>query len=82
LFSLATHPEIQDRLRSELLAVSTDSPTMGELDGLPYLDAVVRESLRYHSVVDGSIRVATKDDIIPLEKPFVGKDGKTRDVLP
>jgi len=81
LFSLATHPAIQDRLRSELLAVPTDSPSMSELDSLPYLDAVIRESLRYHSVVDGSIRVATKDDIIPLEKPFVGKDGKTRDVL-
>jgi cytochrome P450 len=55
---------------------------MGELDSLPYLDAVVREALRYHAVVDGSIRVATKDDLIPLEKPFLGKDGKMRDVLP
>ncbi|KIM23164.1 hypothetical protein M408DRAFT_265479 [Serendipita vermifera MAFF 305830] len=81
LFSLATHPDVQRRLRSELLLVPTDTPTMGELDSLVYLDAVVRESLRHHSVVDGTIKVATTDDVVPLEKPFVGTDGKTRNAI-
>lgn len=79
--SLATDPSIQSRLRSELLAVPTDMPTMGELDSLVYLDAIVRESLRYHSVVEGIVKVATQDDVIPLEKPFMGIDGKMREVL-
>lgn len=79
--SLATHPDIQTRLRSELLAVPTDTPTMGELDSLVYLDAVVRESLRYHSVVEGIFRVASQEDVIPLGKPFMGRDGKMREVL-
>lgn len=81
LFSLAVHPDVQRRLRSELLTVPTDSPTMGELDSLVYLDAVLRESLRYHSVVDGSIKVAIKNDVVPLEKPFVGTDGKIRNFI-
>lgn len=81
LFSLGAHQDIQRRLRAELLLVPTDTPTMGELDSLVYLDAFVRESLRYHSVVPGVMRTAVKDDIIPLEKPFVGTDGKLRDVL-
>ncbi|KAG8812856.1 hypothetical protein FRC17_001789, partial [Serendipita sp. 399] len=78
LFSLAQHPEIQNRLRNELLTLHTESPTMEELNSLPYLEAVVRESLRYHSVVTGTLRVATQDDVIPLEKPFVDKSGNLR----
>ena len=54
---------------------------MGELDSLPYLDIVLRESLRLHSVIDGGIRVALRDDVVPFERPFVGKDGKSRDRL-
>jgi len=48
---------------------------MNELNALPYLDAVVRETLRIHSPVPNTIRVAVKDNIIPLSKPFVDKKG-------
>ena len=51
---------------------------MAELEALPYLDAVVRETLRIHAVVIGSDRVAVRDDVIPLEKPFVDKRGNVR----
>ncbi|KIM23166.1 hypothetical protein M408DRAFT_28079 [Serendipita vermifera MAFF 305830] len=81
LFSLGAHSEVQRRLRSELLLVPTDTPTTGELDSLVYLDAFVRETLRFHSVVAAVPREAVRDDIIPLEKPFVGTDGKLRDVI-
>jgi hypothetical protein len=75
LVSLACSPNIQDKLRAELLEVSTDHPTMEQLNALPYLDMVVREALRYHAVVPSSVRIASQDDIIPFEKPFEDKYG-------
>jgi hypothetical protein len=44
LFALTQNPTAQKRLREELLSISTDCPTMDELNALPYLDCVVRET--------------------------------------
>ena len=52
-----------------------------ELSALPYLDAVIREMLRIHAPVPMTARVAMKDDVIPLSKPFVDRYGKTQDVI-
>jgi len=76
LFALAQHPEIQNRLREELLGVPTDTPTMDELQTLPYLDAVIRESLRLHAAVPLTSRRASKDDIIPLAEPIIDRHGQ------
>ncbi|KAF9534076.1 cytochrome P450 [Crepidotus variabilis] len=81
LFALTQAPEVQKKLRAELLSVSTDTPSMDELSELPYLDAVVREVLRLHAPVPGTMRQAMEDDILPLSKPFVDKYGKTHDSL-
>ncbi|OJT13786.1 Phylloquinone omega-hydroxylase CYP4F2 [Trametes pubescens] len=75
LYALSQTPDVQHKLRSELLSVETDRPTMDELAALPYLDMVVRETLRLHAPVASTMRVATRDDVIPLNKPFVGQDG-------
>ncbi|KAH9483655.1 Cytochrome P450 monooxygenase 169 [Psilocybe cubensis] len=82
LYALCLDIGIQDKLREELLAVGTDNPTMDELNSLPYLDAVVRETLRVHSPVGSTIRVAVKDDIIPLGKPVRDRNGKLLDGIP
>lgn len=79
LYSLAIHKDIQLRLRQEMLTLSTEEPTMDDLNSLPYLDRVVREILRYHSVVPGTARVASQDDVIPLDTPFYDKYGKVHD---
>ena len=55
---------------------------MDELNSLPYLDAVVRETLRLHSPVPFTIRVAMQDDCLPLSEPFVDRKGVTRHELP
>jgi cytochrome P450 len=49
LFGLCQNLEAQRKLREELLALPTDDPTMDELKALPYLDMVVRESLRLYT---------------------------------
>lgn len=53
-------------------------PTMEELDRLPYLDAVVRETMRSFSPVPSTVRVANQDDIIPTEAQWEDKKGVWR----
>lgn len=54
---------------------------MDELNALPYLDAVVRETLRIHSPVPSTLRVAVKDDILPLSTPVTDKNGKVHEFI-
>jgi len=82
LYALSKRPDLQARLREELLSVPTDSPSMEELQAFPFLDAVVRETLRFHPAVPATTRVAKKDDVIPLNMPFVDKHGKLRSEIP
>ena len=66
LFGLCQNPEAQRKLREELLALQTDDPTADELKSLPYLDMVVRESLRLYAPVFVVRRVAHKDTVLPM----------------
>ena len=75
LYALSQNKDIQTKLRQELWKVSTDNPTMDDLNGLPYLDAVVRETLRLYPPGPYISRQATKDDCIPLSKPFTDRKG-------
>ncbi|KAJ7362819.1 cytochrome P450 [Mycena albidolilacea] len=81
LYAIAENPEVQTRLRNELLAVDNDNPTMEDLNALPYLDCVVRETLRAHSPVIASLRMATRDDVIPLETPYTDRNGTVHETL-
>nr|BED42949.1 cytochrome P450 monooxygenase [Trametes versicolor] len=76
LYSLSKYPKVQQKLREELLSVSSDTPTMEELSALPYLDAVVTETLRLHPPIAMLTRVAAQDDVIPLNEPFTDRHGK------
>ena len=66
LFGLCQNLEAQRKLREELSTLHTDDPTMDELKALPYLDMVVRESLRLYAPVFSSRRVAVKDTALPM----------------
>ncbi|KZV74388.1 cytochrome P450 [Peniophora sp. CONT] len=84
LVLLAKHPEWQARLRRELRSVPRpavlDDEGVHELwkdiDRLPDLDKVCRESLRLISPVHSTLRVATEDDYMPVSKPYEGRDGR------
>ncbi|KAI0712911.1 cytochrome P450 [Fomitopsis betulina] len=79
LFALAQSPDVQARLREELLNATLEDPTMDELNALPYLEAVVHETLRVYSPVSATVRIASKDDVIPLDRPYVDTTGKLCD---
>lgn len=81
LFAMTKAPEVQTKLRAELLSVDTETPSMDELMALPYLDAVVRETLRIHSPVANTLRTAMKDDVLPVEKPYTDKNGMVHDSI-
>jgi Cytochrome P450 len=44
-------------------------------NAFPYLDAVVRETLRLHAPVSMTSRIAMKDDVLPLAVPFTDSKG-------
>jgi cytochrome P450 len=95
LYALSLDPALQSRLRSELSSLSLPhvssahgnlpraltADELSALNKLPLLDAVVRETLRLHAPVPTTVRVAVKDDVIPLAKPFVGRDGLERNAI-
>ena len=70
------------KLRDELLQVSSDSPSMDELNALPYLDAVVRETLRLYAPLPFTFRVAVRDDVLPLSTPVRDKLGRDHESIP
>jgi hypothetical protein len=82
LYSIAANPHVQTKLREELLSIRTDTPTKDVLHALPYLDSVVRESLRLYSPVAFSTRMAFEDDVLPLSTPYVDKQGREYHGLP
>ncbi|KXN81939.1 Cytochrome P450 3A6 [Leucoagaricus sp. SymC.cos] len=71
---LANHPEVQEKLRQELIMAKRENgrEELGydKLVTLPYLDAVCRETLRVYPPLTTAIRTVRKDMILPLSKPI------------
>ncbi|KAJ7055863.1 cytochrome P450 [Mycena amicta] len=82
MHALSLNKSAQSKLREELLTVDTENPTLDELNALPYLDQVVRETLRAHAPVVFVQRKAMQDDVLPLSKPVIDKQGREHWSLP
>ena len=67
LFGLCNNQEAQSKLRRELFTLATNDPTMDQLKTLPYLDMVIRESLRLYSPAFASSRSAVGDAVLPMK---------------
>ncbi|KAM5541912.1 hypothetical protein V8D89_004222 [Ganoderma adspersum] len=78
LHLLAENPEVQDKLRTELVdareTYGEDIP-FDDLMALPYLDAICRETLRLYAPVSLSLRICHADTVLPLSEPIRGVDG-------
>ncbi|KAJ3799125.1 cytochrome P450 [Lentinula aff. detonsa] len=82
-YEISRNPELQARLRAEIRAAEETIAdrgetefTMQDFEDMPILNAMAKETLRYHPVAIHLYRTAYEDDVLPLLKPIVGKDGK------
>ncbi|KAJ2930386.1 hypothetical protein H1R20_g6714, partial [Candolleomyces eurysporus] len=77
---LATHQDVQDKLRSEIREVkkgcSSEEPDYDKLSSMPYLDAVCRETLRLYTPISLLAREARQDAVLPLSRPIETIDGR------
>ncbi|KAI0281778.1 cytochrome P450 [Russula aff. rugulosa BPL654] len=78
-FELATHPDEQRRLRDEIYSVQAaddlDDTATVNFDELPFLNAVIKETVRFDTVVPHLFRVATRDEVIPLSEQVRCRSG-------
>ncbi|KAJ7430212.1 cytochrome P450 [Mycena galericulata] len=81
LNELSLNSTVQSKLREELFTISTERPTMDELNSLPYLESVVRETLRVHAPVAFVNRMAMEDNVLPLSQPYIDTKGKSHESL-
>ncbi|KZT12277.1 cytochrome P450 [Laetiporus sulphureus 93-53] len=78
LQSLAKHPHVQDKLREELLkSGAAEGIPYDDLNRLPLLDAVCRETLRLYPPATFVARAPVQGVVLPLSEPIVGNDGNT-----
>ncbi|KAJ7243267.1 hypothetical protein C8J57DRAFT_1083787, partial [Mycena rebaudengoi] len=69
----------QDTLLEKLMTLSTDNPTMEELNALPYLENVVRETLRAHTPLVSVRSQAGAEDFLPLGTQCTDSKGVVHD---
>ncbi|KAF9265664.1 cytochrome P450 [Marasmius fiardii PR-910] len=79
LWELARHPEKQERLRKELVPNATWADL--QPDKAPYLDAVLKETLRLYPGLPYMERTAVRDDVIPLQDPVVNGGQLTNNIV-
>ncbi|KAI0015256.1 cytochrome P450 alkane hydroxylase [Xylariomycetidae sp. FL0641] len=80
-FLLARHPNVMEKLRSEISAlhVAEDELTRTDLRGLHYLQNVLKETLRLYPSVPVNMRMSTKTTILPTGG---GPDRKSPILIP
>ncbi|KAK0214204.1 cytochrome P450 [Armillaria fumosa] len=85
LYELSRHPEDQMKLREEIAIVKSKAPgvlTWDDYDAMAWLNAVIKEVLRYHPSASGFFHEASQDDVLPLAEPIITSDGKSCSEIP
>ncbi|KAI0318182.1 cytochrome P450 [Amylostereum chailletii] len=77
LHQLALNPDVQEKLRAEVTEAGGATGELGhdDLNELPFLEAVCRETLRLFPPLSFVQRTARKDTVLPLNTPVKGSDG-------
>ncbi|TFY67334.1 hypothetical protein EVG20_g3975 [Dentipellis fragilis] len=81
--ALAQHPDAQAKLRAELREAQMGGQdlTFDELNNLPYLEAVTRETLRLYPPFPIITRTTTEDVVLPVASPMIAADGSNMSEL-
>ncbi|KAK0430709.1 cytochrome P450 [Armillaria borealis] len=79
-YELCNHPEQQKRIRQEIAEVRTrvraeDELSSTDYDGMAFMNAVIKETLRFHPIIPAIMRVTGSDDVIPLLEPVTTSMG-------
>ncbi|KAF5354609.1 hypothetical protein D9757_012335 [Collybiopsis confluens] len=84
LWELAKNPSIQENLRKEIMSMpgTLAYDDIQSTSKLPYLDAVTRETLRFHPAAPYMERVSLKSDVLPLRHPLTTTSGRIIGELP
>lgn len=90
LYELARHPEYQAKLREEIKTTRArvvvergdGEITISDLDSMLHLQALIKETLRFHTIIPGVVRAANRDSIIPLTHPITLTTGEVVTNLP
>ncbi|KAG7448514.1 cytochrome P450 [Guyanagaster necrorhizus] len=86
LYELAKSPDLQAKLRHEVKdmekAIGGADFSAANFESMPYLQAVMKEALRMHPVSYYGLREAARDDVIPLSKPIMLRDGSVVKEVP
>lgn len=67
LYNLARNPEKQEILRKEILKILPEKDSklsVTSFNSIPYLRAVIKESLRLNSITNGNMRAAGQDIVL------------------
>jgi len=95
LYMLAKHPHVQQQLRAEICDAVTAHQAVNAKDGcgsvklpydslmnLPFLDAVVRETLRLYPPIPTLARRTTSATTVPLQSPVRSVSGEEINTIP
>ncbi|KAL0955433.1 hypothetical protein HGRIS_001678 [Hohenbuehelia grisea] len=86
LLELSKNQEVQRRLRAEIWEKEEEiggrELRPADVDSMPYLNAVLKETLRFHPVSPLNHRMSGRDDVLPLSKPIMGTNGEEIHKLP
>ncbi|CAF3484987.1 unnamed protein product [Rotaria socialis] len=66
IHAMSKYPDVQHKMKEELMSVSVNQNlTLNQLDSLVYLDCVINEILRFHTITSGTVRTLTVEDRLP-----------------